>query len=373
MVARNFPTLKKIAETISARFGCPWQDLGQVVRAFSDDELESALSGVLPGDIAERLQFAGIKCEKIQEKEKKTGTGSRKEEKTGNKTGTDGKKTAGKKTTKKATAKKTGGGNLARILSKDSETVNGSQGVNTRNGERDPSETINAGRDPLSVYHETDQGGTCTGSVEDLERVTGDVMPAGMQADGLPADIIPTIQQWIRDFGAVNDIDIQKMDPQQWRACCMYIGHYVKQNGLLRDHNRERKTGAPIAYSGNALESLLSVWAYFCGLYKKAPIVPDFINFSGVHPNFFYDYDGRGLTSTSVDIVKKARRIEENGLQANVSGGAPGAVGSMFLLKCRHGYQESPQVLQISPASAPVAGALPVFNSAVGALEDKKP
>lgn len=372
MVARNFPTLKRIAETISARFGCPWQDLGQVVRAFSDDELESALSGVLPGDIAERLQFAGIKCEKIQEKEKKTGTGSRKEEKTGNKTGTDGKKTAGKKTqkapagnktTKKATAKKTGGGNLARILSADS------------GADRLDNGPVNGERDLLggNVYHGTDQGGTGTGSPADLERVTGDVMPAGMQADGLPADIIPTIQQWIHDFGAVNDIDIQKMDPQQWRACCMYIGHYIKQDGLLRDHNRERKTGAPIAYSGNALESLLSVWAYFCGLYKKAPIVPDFINFSGVHPNFFYDYDGRGLTSTSVDIVKKARRIEENGLQSNVSGGAPGAVGSMFLLKCRHGYQESPQVLQISPASAPVGGALPVFNSAVGALEDKKP
>ena len=129
------------------------------------------------------------------------------------------------------------------------------------------------------------------------------------------------------------------------------MGQYVKGRGQLRDRDREKINGG-IIYNPSRLESLLYVWAFLCGVFHMVPLVPDFVSFSGVHRNYFYDYDGRGLTSTSVQIVKKARKIEENGLAASVAGGGAGAVGGMFLLKTRHNYSETVTIQHASAAAA---------------------
>ena len=88
----------------------------------------------------------------------------------------------------------------------------------------------------------------------------------------------------------------------------------------------------------------------------------DFVSFSGVSKSYFYDYDGRGLSSSSVSILKKARQIEEGGLGSSVAGGGAGTVGGIFLLKTRHGYSETVTIQHTSSAAAVGVGDLPLLT-----------
>ena len=196
------------------------------------------------------------------------------------------------------------------------------------------------------------------GPVKDHDCIQGgdgpqdnDIIPADIMGEGLPAGLVDDLKQCITDFGLQNNIDVMRMTSQQWRACCMYIGQYIKQRGILRDRDREKHHGG-IIYNPQRLESLLNVWAFLCGVYKMIPLVPDFVSFSGVSRQYFYDFDGQGLTSSSVQIAKKARAIEEAGFLAGVSGGGASAVGSMFALKTRHNYSETVTVQHTSTAAA---------------------
>ena len=141
--------------------------------------------------------------------------------------------------------------------------------------------------------------------------------------DELPEGFADTVRQWLEDWAAFEKIDLSRLHAQQWRALCMYIGQKVKHSKVIVDTSIKR---AGRTYSGKKLEALLSLWAYFCGMYKQVPLVSDFVSFSGVSSSYFYDYEGRGLSSSSVSILKKARRIEETGLGSSVAGGGAGTV-----------------------------------------------
>ena len=171
--------------------------------------------------------------------------------------------------------------------------------------------------------------------------------------DELPAGFGDRCCEWVEAFCNKHNLDITHLKAQQWRSACMYVGENIKQSHVLDNIDWIKSHGGR-GYSGVKLEKLLRVWAYLCGLYNQVPLVSDFINFSGVHPNYFYDYEGRGLSSSSVEIVKKARAIEESGLGSSVAGGGAGAVGGMFLLKTRHGYSETVTIQHA--ASAPAVG-----------------
>lgn len=206
-----------------------------------------------------------------------------------------------------------------------------------------------------------------SGSACDLPGVPASSVPA---VDGdivkennneLPAGYGDRVEGWFNDFANKYGFDIYKLHAQQWRSACMYVGENIKASGVYRDRERERHEGGVI-YSGEKLEKLLALWAYFCGIYKQVPLVSDFISFSGVSRGFFYDYDGRGLTAASVQLAKKARQIEETGLGASVAGGGPGAIGGMFLLKTRHGYSETVTIQHASPAAAVGVSDLPKLD-----------
>lgn len=178
--------------------------------------------------------------------------------------------------------------------------------------------------------------------------------------DELPEGFADTVRQWLEDWATFEKIDLTRLHAQQWRALCMYIGQKVKYSKVIVDTSIKR---AGRTYSGKKLEALLSLWAYFCGMYKQVPLVSDFVSFSGVSSSYFYDYEGRGLSSSSVSILKKARRIEETGLGSSVAGGGAGTVGGIFLLKARHGYSETVTIQHASVSPSVGLSELPKLTT----------
>lgn len=183
-----------------------------------------------------------------------------------------------------------------------------------------------------------------------------------MQGDELPPSFGDTVEGWFESFANKYNFDIYKLHPQQWRAACMYVGENIKASGVIRDRQKEKHNGGKV-YSPHKLEELLKLWAYFCGLYRQVPLASDYINFSGVHRNFFYDYDGQGLSSTAVHLVQKAKQIEEQGLGSSVAGGGAGTVGGIFLLKARHGYSETVTVNHVTAAPSVGLAELPKLTT----------
>lgn len=204
---------------------------------------------------------------------------------------------------------------------------------------------------------------------DDLPRVEGDIIPANISSDILPASLPDNIESWLSDFSSRYNIELIKASGQQWRSACIYIGQHIQQSKILEDIQREKQQGGKI-YNPDAVAALLPIWEYITGLYKHIPLVCDFIAFSGVSRNWFHDYDGRGLTSASVHIVKKAREIEESGLSAGLVDGRENPTGRIYYSKARLGWQEQTTVVHVSAAAAPVAPSLPVFDGAGGLLVD---
>lgn len=208
------------------------------------------------------------------------------------------------------------------------------------------------------------------GGADRIEVIEGDVIPAGMSADGLPDGIMDNIESWLSDFSQRYDIDLVKASGQQWRSACIYIGQHIQKSGVLLDHERLRKEGGSKIYRAEAVAALLHVWEYFTGIYKHVPLASDFIAFSGVSREWFYDSQGQGLTSSRLDIAKKARQIEESGIAAGLVDGRENPTGRIYYSKARLGWQETTVIQHVSAAAAPSAPVLPVFDGSAGLLTD---
>ena len=238
--------------------------------------------------------------------------------------------------------------------------------IKTREAAPAASEGKKASKKAVKNKDTAPAGGVHAQAVQDSKM---DIIPAAeaevVQDDELPPGFGDRCAEWVEAFCAKHEIDSKHIKAQQWRSACMYVGENIKHTGVYRDRERERHEGG-IIYSGKKLEKLLALWAYLCGTYNQVPLVSDFVNFSGVSRGFFYDYEGRGLSSTSVQLVQKARKIEEAGLGSSVAGGGAGAVGGMFLLKARHNYSETVTIQHTSSTTALGVAELPL-------LEAKKP
>lgn len=167
--------------------------------------------------------------------------------------------------------------------------------------------------------------------------------------DELPEGFADTVRQWLEDWAAFEKIDLTRLHAQQWRALCMYVGQKIKKYHVLDDTEKIKARGGRF-YKPQKLDALLTLWGYFCGVYRQVPLVYDFVSFSGVSRSYFYDYEGKGLSSTSVHILQKAKAMEESGLGSSVAGGGAGTVGGIFLLKARHGYSETVTVNHVTAA-----------------------
>lgn len=213
---------------------------------------------------------------------------------------------------------------------------------------------------PDNIQHITQQDQQAPYMDQDIETDnTPDMLPAGLYDD---------IHDYIAIYSkSLNIDDTMKIHPLQWQAVCIYIGQQIKTRGVLRDRDRERTEGGRI-YNGEKLVALLALYGVICAEYKQVAFDFNFYRFAGVSREFFYDYKGRGLTSSRVDIAKKAADLQKASLVGAVTGGGSATVGNIFLSKALAGLQETVTVQHVSAAAVPVSNALPVFGGDSPAL-----
>ena len=202
--------------------------------------------------------------------------------------------------------------------------------------------------------------------IQDAQKVQ--VIDGEVINNELPADYSDTIETWLKEWAQDNSIELDKCAGLQWRAACLYIGHKIQQSGILRDKEREAHHGGKI-YNPQRLESLLYIWEYITNKYKHVPLACDYVAFTGVSRSYFNDYEGRGLTSTSAQLVKKARAIEEAGLSVGLNDGRENPTGRIYYSKARLGWRETTEIIHTTAKETEAAAVLPVFDGVSGLIE----
>lgn len=201
----------------------------------------------------------------------------------------------------------------------------------------------------------------------DIEKITGDIIPAGVSGpDMLPESLPDDVEQWLLDWSAKYNIDLEKCAGLQWRAACIYIGQQIQKSGILLDSEKMRVKGIKI-YNPVAVAALLPLWEYFTNVYKHVPLASDFIAFTGVSREYFYDTRGI-LSSSYVDLAKKARAIEESGLSAGLVDGRENPTGRIFYSKARLGWRESVEIVHTSAAAVVSSDDLPDLSGKIELL-----
>ena len=199
--------------------------------------------------------------------------------------------------------------------------------------------------------------------------VNGEIIPtiqAEIIGDELPPDFAETVESWLEEFKTKAGFDdLTKIANIQWRALCLSIGERIQKSGILRDKERERTRGGKI-YNPYRVAALVPIWEKLTSYYKHIPLAVDFVAFSGVSREWFYDTQER-LTSTRVDIAKKVRNIEESALSAAIADARENPTGRIFYAKARHGWRETSEIIHTSAKETQAAGALPMFDDS-GAL-----
>ena len=191
------------------------------------------------------------------------------------------------------------------------------------------------------------------------EPVTGEVVE-DVPPEELPPWVIDKIAELLEDFKQTYGIeDLHKCAGVQWRACCQFVGRWFQRSDVLRDKERERMIdNRAKCYKAERVAALVPVWAELCGAFNHPPLHGDFIAFTGVSHEWVYDTE-RSLTSSSVDLLQKVKKLEEEGLSAAVADHRQNPVGRMFLLKAKHGYRETSEIVHTSEKKTIEADALP--------------
>ena len=156
----------------------------------------------------------------------------------------------------------------------------------------------------------------------------------------LPPQFFQTIENIIINWCNDNNIDdMSKAAALQWRACCLYIGQYIKSNNIIVDKERTAREGGRV-YSVNALLELVDIWEYCCTKYRKIPLATDFIAFSGVSHNYFYGGSGGKVTTAGGVIWKKVTDIQQGGIASGIVDGRENPTGKIYFSKAVLGWSE---------------------------------
>lgn len=233
--------------------------------------------------------------------------------------------------------------------------------------------TVNKSDKPIKASKTTDKREKPTKKQikADLQRITPQAVEGvriysdrledyrrGELPETLADDIKSLLKAWAIDNGFD---DLSKLANIQWRSACLFVGQWIKQNKILEDIERARRDGGRY-YDGEKVAALVPIWEYITGLYKHIPLHVDFIAFSGVSRQWFYDYDGQGLTSTSVQIIKKVMEIENAAISVGVTDSRENPTGRIFYAKARLGWRENDSIQQIDDNNGSNKNALPVFD-----------
>lgn len=180
----------------------------------------------------------------------------------------------------------------------------------------------------------------------------------------LPAGLADDIKQFLELWAADNNIEsLDKCSSLQWRAACIYCGWWIRDKGVLYDREAmTRSVGGCRVYDGQKVAALLDIFQALSAIYKHIPLHTDFISFSGISREWFFDYEGRGLTSTGVQIIKKAMEIENAAISSGVTDARENPTGRIFYAKARLGWRENDSIQQIDDNNGSNKNALPVFD-----------
>ena len=180
---------------------------------------------------------------------------------------------------------------------------------------------------------------------------------------GLPLDFCENIKTMLTEWAQSNDIEsMQKASQTQWRAACMFVGMWSKQNNVYVDIEKSRTQGGKV-YNAGKIADALTVWAYLCGVYKKTPLVSDFIDFCGVSSSWFYNNNGHcELSSAGADIYKKASEIQKKGFVSGIVESRENPTGKIFLGKVFYGWNENGINQAMQETNTQKADSLPVFD-----------
>lgn len=187
-----------------------------------------------------------------------------------------------------------------------------------------------------------------------LETVQADIIPE----NDLPPGIEYDIKEWFTDLATQYNIELDKCSNIQWRGVCLMIGDRIKAAGFLIDREKQKVRGGK-PYKPERVAALVPIWERFTALYKHIPMAVDFIAFSGVSTEWFYDTQNRGLSSARVELTKRVKNIEESALSVALTDHRENPTGRIYYTKARLGWQETSTVVHVSSAPAPVIDSVP--------------
>ena len=204
----------------------------------------------------------------------------------------------------------------------------------------------------------TDQGGA----------VAGEII-AGDYSGGLDSSVIEKIENALNDYCIKYRIeDMSKARQTQWKAACMYIGENVfKHSKILHDLERERSGG--IRYDVSKINELVSVWAFLCSSYVKAPFVDDFAHFAAISDSWLYGAGSNDvLTPERRVLLKKLQDMQESGLADMIADGRQNPTGALAILNHCHNWVQTSVKYTISDNPGAAVASLPVYDPTKGGL-----
>lgn len=181
------------------------------------------------------------------------------------------------------------------------------------------------------------------GGASDADDINEKCTGAGSPSK-LPADFINILESIINSYCQKYNIESpQKMSGQQWRSACYSVGEYIKQNNILLDKEKSRRQGGRV-FDIDIISSIIDIFGYMCGNYKKVPLKSDFVAFAGVSWTWLDNWNGNSeLTSSRGKVLKKLEILQESGIASGIVNDNSAPVGKMFFSKCVLGWNENGQ------------------------------
>lgn len=157
--------------------------------------------------------------------------------------------------------------------------------------------------------------------------------------------------------------DLRKATAEQFKGICFGMGRFFKSSGILYDKEKLKTHGGSIIYNPGKVSALMEIWLELCLSFDKVPLAADFIAFSGVTSNWFYNNNGHcDLSSAGTQIWKKLLTVQESGLSSRLIDGRKNPTGTIFFLKNWHGWRDQREVIHSSGSASVGAGDLPLLG-----------
>ena len=205
---------------------------------------------------------------------------------------------------------------------------------------------------------------------EKVERVEGEIIPAGC----MPDNIEYLIESAVDDFMQYKCKEVKKESMTQctedtWAACCSFIGREVfKKYKILHDKERERREGGT-KYDTERVSVGQDLYKHYCAMYNKMYSIMGCADFLGVSKVYIYDKSGGQRLNPSRQLFfEKGVKDREESLRRGVVGGRKGSqLGYTVLLNHDNNYSTQ-KVEHITAEKTDTAAALPVFGDDVAIL-----